>query len=228
MTTATRSVSRRRRAPRGSGEQLRVEIITAARRLLAEAGDADAVSMRAVADAVGVTSPSLYLHFADKDALIAAVVADVFTELDAAMLEAADGITDPLERLRAFGLAYVRFALSHPQHYRIAVMDPCPTPDVDRVLASSAFTHFQQAVTACMDAGIFAPDDPLPITLELWTVAHGVASLMITKPFMPWGDPEEFTDRVLCAAALGRSAANQAGEPSPRRRRGQRRPASGK
>ena len=60
----------------------------------------------------------------------------------------------------------------------------------------------------CIDAGIFAAGDPLPITLELWSAAHGIASLMITKPFLPWGDKEAVADRVLCAAAVGRATAD--------------------
>ncbi|HEY2167391.1 MAG TPA: TetR/AcrR family transcriptional regulator [Jatrophihabitantaceae bacterium] len=197
---------RRRRSQRGSGEQLRAEIIAAARTLLAQEGNADAVSIRAVADAVGVTAPSIYLHFADKNELLGAVVSDVFTDLDAAMLAEGADATSPLAKLRAFGLAYVRFALAHPEHYRIATMDPCPQPFVDEVLASSAFVHFNDTVTECMAAGIFAAGEPLPVTLALWSAAHGIASLMITKPFLPWGDPDEVTDRVLCAAALGHAA----------------------
>jgi len=114
---------RRTRAKRGSGDLLRNEIVVAAKRLLAEAESADDVPMRAVADAVGVTTPSIYLHFADKQELLAAVVADVFGELDVAMTEAAATETTPLDRLRAFGLAYVRFALDHPEHYRLAMLE---------------------------------------------------------------------------------------------------------
>lgn len=208
---------KRRRASRGSGEQLRAEIVAAAKKLLAETKDADDVSIRAVADAVGITPPSIYLHFADKDELIGAVVFDVFAELDNAMLQAADGITAPLERLRAFGLAYIRFAVGHPEHYRLATMDPCAKPPaVDEVLASSAFEHFNAAVRDCMDAGIFAEGDVLPITLQLWAAAHGIASLMVAKPYLPWGDVEEIADRVLCAAALGQAAADLVGaDPTP-------------
>jgi AcrR family transcriptional regulator len=212
MSTTVPQPTRRRRAQRGSGEQLREEIIAAATELLAAAGRADDVSIRAVADAVGVTSPSIYLHFEDKNALLGAVVAEVFAELDKAMLSAADGMTEPLARLRAFGMAYVQFALSHQEHYRIAAMDPCPMPIVDEVLASGAFVHFNQTVLDCMRAGIFAEGDPLPVTLELWSAAHGIASLMITKPYLPWGDPDVITDRVLCAAALGRAAAGLVGD----------------
>jgi AcrR family transcriptional regulator len=214
MTSALRQTQppRRRRAQRGSGEQLRAEIVAAAKELLAAAGRADDVSIRAVADAVGVTSPSIYLHFEDKDALIAAVVIDVFAELDEAMLAAAESLTEPLARLRAFGMAYVRFAVDHPEHYRIAALDPCPRPAVDEMLAGSAFLHFNQCVIECMDAGIFPAGEPLPITLDLWAAAHGIASLMITKPFLPWGDHDETVDRVLCAAALGHAAAGLIGD----------------
>jgi AcrR family transcriptional regulator len=213
-----RGMKKRRRASRGSGEDLRAEIVTAAKALLAKSSSADAMSIRAVADAVGVTAPSIYLHFTDKDDLLSAVVADVFTELDASMLAAAEGLAAPMERLRAFGMAYVRFAVSHPEHYRIALLDPCPRPDVDQVLATSAFAHFNETVVQCMDAGIFAAGDSLPITFELWSAAHGIASLMITKPYLPWGDNEEFAERVLCAAAVGRAAVDLiGGEVTPAR-----------
>src|SRR3954468_1093180 len=133
--------TKRRRASRGAGEQLREDIIVAAKKLLADSGRAEDVSIRKVADAVGVTSPSIYLHFADKNELLSAVVADVFRELDDAMVTGAAGETSPLGRLRAFGMSYIRFALTHPEHYRLAAMDPCPTPniEVDEVLRSSSF-----------------------------------------------------------------------------------------
>jgi AcrR family transcriptional regulator len=160
--------------------------------------------MRAVAEAVGVTTPSIYLHFADKQELLAAVVAGVFGELDVAMTEAAATETTPLGRLRAFGLAYVRFALEHPEHYRLAMLEPCPKPnvEVDEVLHSSGFSHLQTTVEECIAAGVFE-GDPLAITFDMWAAAHGVAALMIAKPYLPFGDAEDFADRVLCAAAIG-------------------------
>jgi AcrR family transcriptional regulator len=213
MTSAT---ARRRRASRGSGEQLRAEIIAATKDLLAASANSDAVSIRAVADAVGVTPPSIYLHFEDKDALIEAVVSDVFAELDAAMVAAGKEVAEPLAKLRAHGMAYVKFAVTHPEHYRVATMERCATEGhpghLDQVLADGAFVHFMETVQGCMDAGIFTPGDPLPITLQLWSAAHGIASLMIAKPFLPWGDDvEAAADPVLCAAALGRATADLIG-----------------
>jgi AcrR family transcriptional regulator len=207
---ATRQPPRRRRAQRGSGEQLRDEIIAATKQLLSGAKSTDDVSIRQVAQAVGVTAPSIYLHFADKDDLIAAVVIDVFGELDKAMLAAGGGENSPMGRLRAYGRAYVEFAVTHPEHYRFAAMEPCvePTNAVDEVLASSAFAHFNQTVIDCIEAGVFVDADPLPVTFDLWAAAHGAASLLIAKPYLPFGDVAAFTDRVLCAAALGHAASS--------------------
>lgn len=206
MTQGAQSTPRRARSPRGSGDQLRAEIVAAARSLMAEAPTAEAVSIRAVAAAVGVTAPSIYRHFADKQELITAVVVDVFEDLDEAMLAAAEGIDDPLERLFEFGLTYVRFALEHPDHYRLATMDLCPRPDVESILAEGAWVHFNSVVQECLNAGVFAGDgdDPaLAITLDLWTAAHGLAAMFIVKPHLPWGDPDAVARRVLTAAAYG-------------------------
>src|SRR5581483_12470957 len=74
------AVAHRKRAARGQGQLLREEIIAAAERLLIERGSEDAVSIRAIADAVGVTPPSIYMHFADKDELFMAVCEARFDE----------------------------------------------------------------------------------------------------------------------------------------------------
>lgn len=195
---------RRRRAARGAGEQLRDEILDATTELLLETGHAKAVSIRAVAQRVGVTSPSIYLHFADKDALLDAVCVRYFEQLDEEMQRVAAGQTSTIEVLRAQGLAYVRFARQTPELYRIATMgEGNPGSDVDMTLASSAFVHMRTTIEALMDEGVYPPGDPTAAALELWTAAHGVAALLIAKPYLPWGDVEEFTDRVLRSICCG-------------------------
>ncbi|MGE2730184.1 TetR/AcrR family transcriptional regulator [Mycolicibacterium vaccae] len=201
----TAEPARRRRAPRGSGDQLREEIIDAATELLLESGDANAVPIRSVAQRVGVTPPSIYLHFADKDALLDAVCSRYFEKLDTEMqAAAAEAGPVAVDVLRAQGLAYVRFALKNPELYRIATMGHGrPGSDLDFALSSSAFLHMRVAVEAMIADGIFPPGDPMMFALELWTAAHGVAALMISRPYLPWGDPEEFTDRVMRAVCCG-------------------------
>jgi AcrR family transcriptional regulator len=195
---------KRRRAPRGSGEQLREEILEAATGLLLETGNAKAVSIRSVAQRVGVTPPSIYLHFADKDALLDAVCARYFEKLDEEMQLVAAGQPSAIDVLRAQGLAYVRFATKTPELYRIATMgEGRPDSDVDMTLNTSAFVHLRNAVESLMAEGTYPAGDSTSFALELWAAAHGVAALLISRPYLPWGDAEEFADRVLRAVCCG-------------------------
>ena len=96
MSSAAPAASpRRHRARRGEGGRLREEILAAGTRLLLETGDDEAVSIRAIAQAVGVTPPSIYLHFADKTELIYAICEELFRKLDDEMAAAAAGVDGP-------------------------------------------------------------------------------------------------------------------------------------
>lgn len=203
---------RRQRAPRGSGDRLRHEILDAATELLLETGQARAVSIRSVAQRVGVTSPSIYLHFDDKDALLDAVCARYLATLDQAMEQVAIGQASTVDVLRAQGLAYVRFALQTPELYRLATMGEWRSgSNVDMALASTAFKHMRASVQTLMDEGVYRTDDPTTIALELWTAAHGVAALLIAKPHLPFGDVDSFADRVLGAVLCGHMVAGLVG-----------------
>lgn len=203
---------RRRRARRGSGDRLREEILDATTELLLETGQAKAVSIRAVAQRVGVTSPSIYLHFEDKDALLDAVCARYFAKLDLEMQRVAVGQPSTADVLRAQGLAYVRFALQTPGLYRIATMGEWRSgSDVDVALRSSAFEHICGTVQTLMDEGIYPAGDPTAVALQLWSAAHGVAALLIAKPHLPFGDVEAFADRVMRAVSCGHIVAGLVG-----------------
>lgn len=193
----------RPRSARGTGAQLRDEILDATRELLARTGNAEAVSIREVGRLVGVSAPSIYRHFADKDELIDAAVAQVFEYVDAAMGAVNDPEQSPLTRLRAQGLAYVRFALDNPEQYRLAFLGSDEPGAVDQVLSSGAVMRFTRTVQDAMESGVIEPGDPLPVVLELWAAAHGIASLIIAKPYLPWGDIDQIVDRVLGAACVG-------------------------
>jgi AcrR family transcriptional regulator len=195
---------RRARAPRGSGERLRDEILDATTELLLETGHARSVSIRSVAQRVGVTSPSIYLHFADKDALMDAVCARYLEKLDPEMRRLAAEHASAVEVLRAQGLAYVRFAVQTPELYRIATMGEWRSgSSIDSTLNSSAFKHIRATVQRLMDDGTYRPGDPSTVALELWSAAHGVAAMLIAKPHLPFGDVEAFTDRVLSSVFCG-------------------------
>jgi AcrR family transcriptional regulator len=202
MAPARSSASpRRARARRGEGPRLRQEILAAATRLLAETGDTEAVSIRAVAEAVGVTPPSIYLHFADKTELIFAVCEEQFRQLDAEMAAAEAGVGDPLAALRRRGQAYVRFGLGNAEAYRVLFMykDQVPEHVDERYLyRSDTFNHLVGSVQRCLDAGALRPGDPLQIAIGLWVLVHGITSLLLAAPAFPWPlAPEELVDRLI-------------------------------
>jgi len=203
---------RRPRAPRGSGDRLRDEILDAATDLLLETEHARAVSIRSVALRVGVTPPSIYLHFADKDALLDAVCARCFEKLDEEMQRVAGEFSTAAEVLRAQGLAYIRFATQTPELYRIATMGEWRSGNsIDIALETTAFKHMLATVQTLMDEGVYPPDDPTTVALELWAAAHGVAAMLIAKPHLPFGDAELFADRVLSSVFCGRVVSGLAG-----------------
>lgn len=176
---------KRTRSRRGEGEKLRAEILDATERLLVDLGDETAVSIRAVAEAVGKTPPAIYLHFADKGRLIQEVCARRFEEFDRTLEEAGARSDDPLESLRLRGEAYVRFGVEHPEHYKVLMMTAHPeTTGISSVaFGMSAFEHLVAAVQRCIDAKVFAPEyDAVQIALTLWSAVHGITALLITVP----------------------------------------------
>ena len=203
------AVARRARARRGEGVALRDEILAATARLLAERGDESLVSIRAVADAVGVTPPSIYLHFADKDALIVEVCEQLFRQFDADQEAAAATYADPLESLKARGRAYVAFGLANPEAYRVLFMTrstrtiDLAAPGESSEAGVTALLHFVDAVRRCVDTGAFAARDPMLIALQLWTVVHGLVSLVICEQGFPWPPVDDLVESVLATMARG-------------------------
>jgi len=212
MTTA--AAHPRRRARRGEGERLREEILAAARELLAETQDADAVSVRSVAERVGVSTPSIYLHFADKAALLDAVCEAVFADLDQLMEEGAAQTTDPFDGLRVRGLVYARFALDNPEQYRLAMMRMPAQGDhhpftAEDIVAGPTYHHLTIAVQRCIDVGVFAPGtDPAMVATSLWASAHGAVSLCLAKPGLAGDDALALCEMVIDHSGLGAALAS--------------------
>ncbi|HYR09954.1 MAG TPA: TetR/AcrR family transcriptional regulator, partial [Longimicrobium sp.] len=142
-------------------DDIKSRIVAAARALYFERGP-EAVTMRAVAERVGVTATALYRHFADKEALLKEVVGEGSRLLGSHLFRALEAPT-PLERMRATALAYLDFALAQPQAYRAlfepAAADGDGASPVER--QRDAVSRFlRDRVREAMDAGAIAPGDP--------------------------------------------------------------------
>jgi AcrR family transcriptional regulator len=209
-TSARQSVPtpRRTRARRGEGERLREEILAAATRLLLETGDESAVSIRAVAATVGVTPPSIYLHFADKNELLRAVCSEQFRQLAERTAAAAASTGDPVEMLRRCGRAYITFGLENPEAYRILFMcndrGEHERAHPEKLADAAAFFDLVQRVRDGIDAGAFRLTDPVQAAMGLWATVHGLTSLLIAHPGFPWPeDRDQLIDRVIDQALTG-------------------------
>jgi AcrR family transcriptional regulator len=203
------AAGRRSRARKGEGRLLRDEILAATEKLLLTTGSAEAVSIRAVADAVGVTPPSIYRHFSDKNTLIYEVCARYFALLDAEIDAAVEGIEHPMDALKARGFAYIQFGRDNPEPYRIMFMvrpDQGPTGAAQEqwISESRTFQDVVDNVQACIDLGAFRPeyDDALLATLGFWARVHGLTSLMVSKPNLPWSG-DAFIEQYMEACIYG-------------------------
>lgn len=167
---------------------LRIEILDAADRLLFELGDAREVSIEAVVEAVGCTPPALYYYFPSKERLLAEVCRRRYGQF-AGMLEAAVPRTGTVvEQLIARGHAYLDWAVTHPEHYRILFMTPAgsqaTTDDPDPRQGAGLAELIDDLERGIAD-GTFLPGDTLVMALMLWSVVHGTASLAVANAGLP-------------------------------------------
>jgi AcrR family transcriptional regulator len=194
-------VARRIRNRKGEGERLRLELLEAASRLLAGAGDARHVTIRAVAKEAGVTSPSVYRHFPSKQDLVREVLALRFEEFREALVLTARGTSDAGERLLRACQAYVRFALGNPGHYRLlfstAGMGPgaAGLKDGEQHPGAPSLAVLFELVGHRVGDGRLA----VPLALELWASLHGIADLRIGKPEMDWPPEDDLIRPALRA-----------------------------
>lgn len=200
----------RRRHRRGEGARLRGELIDAASRLLAELGDAERLSIRAVARAAGVTAPSTYRHFPDKRSLVRAVVEERFRDFDRVLDQAEAGSSDPFDALKRRSRAYLRFAREHPGHYRVLFSATSLGPrDVGTYGKSphpgaASFFALVDGVQRCLDAGARSGSDreAFFLAVQLWIALHGMVDLRISKPEMPWPPMEALLEATLSDLGL--------------------------
>ncbi len=200
------SAAARKRNRRGEGGLLRGQILSAAAAILDETGDEQAVTLRAVARRVGIAAPSIYSHFADRQAIMLAVIQDAFVELHEDLLVADAGAgPDPVAQLRAVCVAYLDFARTRPQRYRVmfgglwnaatAVRRADVTEAEAAALGQEALRVLVAKLEACVAAGRSASTDPVADTTALWLALHGLAHQRAVAPLFPW--PDRIADRLI-------------------------------
>jgi AcrR family transcriptional regulator len=168
-------------------DALRRGILDAARELFTTQ-PFEAVTLRRVAESAGCTAPTILNHFGSKEGLLFAVCDEVFRTLRERFGRIAR-VADPVERLKKIGLAYVEFAMDHPNDYRFMFMTPHPVPGPGEASIErgnpdqDAYAFLRATVAEAIAAGRLRDDcdDPDMVAQVLWSGAHGLVSLQLNK-----------------------------------------------
>jgi len=153
--------------------------------LLAAAGEGlesgEPFSMRAVARRAGVSPAAPYRHFADRDALEAALAVEAFDDLRGDLERAAADASGPLvDTVAALGVAYVDFALRRPAVFRLMFGNACDPADAQRVRAAGALHEVLHDVLSRL-----LPGKGEGLSMALWAMAHGLAFLHLDGKLRP-------------------------------------------
>jgi AcrR family transcriptional regulator len=181
MTRAAAATHRKKPAGRYHHGDLRRALIEEAVRTIRAHG-VEQLTLRTIGERLGVSRTALYRHFADKQALLAAVSTEGFRTLRLATRDAWDRHGGGRPGFEAMAVAYVRFAVAHSAHYRVMFGRHLESATRDSELereATGAFGVLVEALIAQQEAGILRRDDARLQARYVWATVHGVAMLAI-------------------------------------------------
>jgi len=167
-------------SPRDSAPT-RAAILDAASRLLEDSGP-EAVTLRAVGEAAGVSRSAPYRHYADKAALMRALAERTLRQIAGWIRYGAERHQDAWQRVHAGCRAYIDYAVEHPHHYQLVFGDtPIAEPDPGlEEAADDAMSAVSELVAQAQDADLLRPGPTREIATIVWVLLHGLAALQIT------------------------------------------------
>jgi AcrR family transcriptional regulator len=151
-------------------------------------------SLRSVARACGVSAAAVYRHFPSQSALNRAMLTAADQAFAATVLGADDPASPPLQRLRRLGRAYLEWGLANPGLYQLRFESADRLGD-DYVRGAEA-DRLLEAMGKLLDE--WGPRRTGLVAFDLWVGIHGVVSLRIHKPALPWpADLDAQVDHLL-------------------------------
>jgi AcrR family transcriptional regulator len=161
---------------------LKNALIQAGVEILAEEGVAG-LSLRKVAKQAGVSHAAPYAHFADKQALIAAISTEGFKELSARIETVRLALMDnPSALLVEVGWAYVQFALNDPDRFKLMFSSVLEKekeyPDFVEISRQN-FEQLVSVVETCQQAGVLTAGPSDVVAVSVWSAVHGFVSLLL-------------------------------------------------
>jgi AcrR family transcriptional regulator len=184
---------------------LRPTLVSAAFAELAHTG-IEGFSLRSIARRAGVSAPAVYRHFQDKDDLLTAVAVECADRLTAALAAArAAASHDPLDRFRATGIAYVRFAVAHPDYFRALCIPGLldRAPDEQRARLTAWHAAERSELVAAQAFGLIAALPIEELLLAAMSTMHGLAHFILAGQFGPVDDAKATQMAIAATAAVG-------------------------
>ena len=172
----------------------------------------DGLTLREIGARLGVSRTALYRHFADKRALLAAVATEGFRTLRQQLVTAWEEGGRGRAAFEAMGVAYVRFAVANPSHYRVmfgGFVDPKACEPELAAEAAGAFQALVDALAALQRDEVMRADDTVKMARFVWAVVHGVAMLGIDGQLREPGAVEELMRYALERLGTGIEAADR-------------------
>ena len=172
---------RKKRADRYHHGDLRRALLDEALRTIHTHG-VESLTLRTVADRLGVSRTALYRHFSDKPSLLAAVGREGFRLLRLTLVNGWEQQGRGREGFEAMGVAYVQFAAEHPSHYRVmfgGFIESCRKDDAFIEEATGAFQVLVDSLIEQQQLGLVRRDDPVLQARMTWSLVHGIAMLVI-------------------------------------------------
>jgi AcrR family transcriptional regulator len=189
------------------GHLRRAEIIEAAGRIFLECGY-EGATIRKIADAVGVSSTALYMHFSDKSEILVEIAETAFGLLLAQNTEIAELQMEPVARVRMMLNAYMTFALEHPNAYQLVFCSTRSSLTPERRealggLGQRCYVLFRGAVSQVDEAGLLKSGDVDAAAQTSWAATHGLVALLITRPNFDWAPPTRLLPQMLDTILTG-------------------------
>lgn len=180
---------------------LRRAILDTSRELLTSVGYAR-LSMRNIANEIGYSATSIYLHFESKDDLVHALIDEGVELLYGRLTEADESGSSPEERLEAMCRAYVSFGMERPEYYEIMyVLHPeyiKRYPAEKYRKARRILETMAAAIEQGMREGTFREVEPMLAANLAWSQLHGVVTLLSSERV----DKRIDQDELINAACL--------------------------
>lgn len=167
-------------------EEMKKNILDAALKLFIEDGY-DNVSIRKIAEKIEYSPATIYLYFEDKDSIFFELHNRGFSEFYKRQL-AVQQISDPKERLKEHGKAYIKFALDSPEYYDLMFISYSPAKKIEQFenweVGSRTYDLLKKNISQCKEAGLFKGFPVDIVAFSLWSYVHGISTLIVRKRLM--------------------------------------------